>query len=267
MAIVTTDDKHYKSIANAIREYEMLGIGYTPENMAAGVRGACHAAKGSGYSLGLAEGERNGYDNGFMQGKDEGKDLGREEAKAECESKHYSAIVVGDGTSVLKIPDVPFKPDFLSICTLDNDIRLAERQMSTVVLNFRPLDQIFGFTYFTTGPKSGTTDLGYFSGGMLATIQMDVKASFEADGSVVLKDFVTGDKLPLFFAAGAGYLVQASKVIEKSDKERITDVINRLPDGGAYTITFPKAVKEVAFTSEEWAALIATKPTYTITLF
>jgi len=216
----------------------------------------------AGYNNGLAVGTEEGYSNGYENGIKYGEDA----ARMECESKHYTAVVVGDGTRVLKIPDVPFKPDLLSVCALDNDLRLAERQMSTVVLNFRSLDYIFGFTYLSSGPISGTMDLGYYTAGMLATIQMNIKTSFEADGSIVLKNFLSNN-LPVFFAAGVGYLVQASKVIEKSDKERITDVINRLPAGGAYTITLPKAVKEEAFTSEEWKALIATKSTYTITLF
>ncbi len=53
----------------------------------------------------------------------------------------------------------------------------------------------------------------------------------------------------------------------KLTKASITSVINALSnDKNGLTITLSQVAKEAAFTAEEWAALIATKPNWTISL-
>ena len=53
----------------------------------------------------------------------------------------------------------------------------------------------------------------------------------------------------------------------KLSKASIESVVNALSDTAAgKTVTFSKTAKEAAFTAEEWAALIATKPNWTISL-
>jgi hypothetical protein len=50
-------------------------------------------------------------------------------------------------------------------------------------------------------------------------------------------------------------------------KESITSIINALsPEITGQTATFKETAKEAAFTAEEWAALIATKPNWTFSL-
>ena len=61
-----------------------------------------------------------------------------------------------------------------------------------------------------------------------------------------------------------GFNVQWST---RLSKESITSIINALSDTtSGRTVTFSKTAKEAAFTSEEWAALIATKSNWTISL-
>lgn len=66
MAIVTTDDKHYKGIANAIRAKVGTTYGYTPSEMA--MLGIDEV-----YESGFKEGEEGGYKSGKTEGIEEGK--------------------------------------------------------------------------------------------------------------------------------------------------------------------------------------------------
>ena len=52
MAIVTTNDDHYKSIANAIRKQSETSHEWYPQDMADGVVLACGVAKNKGYQEG-----------------------------------------------------------------------------------------------------------------------------------------------------------------------------------------------------------------------
>lgn len=58
MGIVTTDDKHYKQIADALRHRGEPDKQYTPEEMADGIYSACDAQ----YMMGVAEGYSMGYE-------------------------------------------------------------------------------------------------------------------------------------------------------------------------------------------------------------
>jgi hypothetical protein len=59
MAIVTTDDKYYKQIADTIRQRGGLTNQYKPEEMADGIYDACEAK----YLMGVADGYSMGYDD------------------------------------------------------------------------------------------------------------------------------------------------------------------------------------------------------------
>lgn len=61
MAIITTDDKHYHAIADAIREKAGTDKPYTPDEMPLGV---AHA-----YGVGTADGYNVGMEDGTVQGK------------------------------------------------------------------------------------------------------------------------------------------------------------------------------------------------------
>lgn len=81
MSWVITDDKHYKAIADKIRQYGG-GVNETstfkPSEMAECVELAAVAQYGIGYQEGLANGHEFGYTEGFQEGYDDGFAVGEE---------------------------------------------------------------------------------------------------------------------------------------------------------------------------------------------
>lgn len=58
MGIITTDNKHYSTIANAIRRNQETEETFTPELMANGIDNACTAQYKKGFNAGLQAGYR-----------------------------------------------------------------------------------------------------------------------------------------------------------------------------------------------------------------
>ena len=79
MAIVRTDDKHYKAIADKLRSYGYTDTA-TPEEMPYFieyvVENECVAANQSGKEMGFEEGKSAGYDEGYSNGYDTGMSQG-----------------------------------------------------------------------------------------------------------------------------------------------------------------------------------------------
>lgn len=69
MAIVTTDDKHYRNIADAIREKTGEVTAYKPEEIPAGIGKVHKAGYAEGHTDGLSDGYTVGYNDGIDQGK------------------------------------------------------------------------------------------------------------------------------------------------------------------------------------------------------
>lgn len=101
----------------------------------------------------------------------------------------------------------------------------------------------------------------------------------EAYGVQVIDEIISTEKTVFSNTVfkGAKYLreVKFSGVIasnisipsEKLSRDSITSVINALSDTTTgMTITLSKTATEAAFTAEEWSALVATKPNWTISL-
>lgn len=92
MAIVRTDDKHYKAIANTLRSISGDSDLYTSEQLPSAITKGINDAHSAGinvgynegYGVGFGVGEEQGYNIGFSEGYDEGetngKDLGKQEA-------------------------------------------------------------------------------------------------------------------------------------------------------------------------------------------
>lgn len=80
MATVITDDKHYKGIAEKIREMAESEAVYKPDEMAAGVEAVHAKAYENGHTDGYTEGDligsekgyKNGYTNGYNAGTADG---------------------------------------------------------------------------------------------------------------------------------------------------------------------------------------------------
>lgn len=73
MAIVTTDNKHYKAIADALRKYEP-GFSYKPSAMADAVDAVRFSGELEGYQKGYVDGEAYGYESGYGIGYIDGTD-------------------------------------------------------------------------------------------------------------------------------------------------------------------------------------------------
>ena len=73
MAIVTTDDKHYKDIANVIRSRrnESADVKYKPSEMAGAVDRACQETYNKASELAFNNGYAYGLDTGRMQERSE----------------------------------------------------------------------------------------------------------------------------------------------------------------------------------------------------
>ena len=88
MAIVRTDDRHYKNIANTLRSISGDSDLYTPEQLPSAITKGINDAHGAGinvgynegYGVGYGVGEEQGYNIGFSEGYDEGETDGKQEA-------------------------------------------------------------------------------------------------------------------------------------------------------------------------------------------
>lgn len=82
MAIVTTDDKHYKNIADVMRSNSVHhhSARFQPWDMSLSLQtifdDCCGRDWGDGYTYGFEQGEEQGYDDGYDEGQNDGWELG-----------------------------------------------------------------------------------------------------------------------------------------------------------------------------------------------
>lgn len=81
MAIIKTDDKHYKNIASKIRDYAQTEDTYKPEEMANGIIQVYEQGSNEGFDAGYDYGEEQGFYNGFDIGYNEGEAIGYMEGR------------------------------------------------------------------------------------------------------------------------------------------------------------------------------------------
>ena len=72
MGLVLTDDRHYKAIADTIRENAPIEQSMTPAEMPDNIVAACEYNHDEGYSSGYETGSNDGYDDGYADGYDDG---------------------------------------------------------------------------------------------------------------------------------------------------------------------------------------------------
>ena len=160
--------------------------------------------------------------------------------------RHYKAVLTGDGTNSLKL-NLPFQPDLLQVaCT---DPRIMSHVGAVIFFNgdFNGIGRAAGTTMVTrvSGPynliMTTTTVENRLDGGCLTNIK---------DG--------TAD---CTFPEGLIYQVVATKIDDRSLKERYTEFVESLTGSGTAEVC--KAKIDQAFTAQEWSDLIATKPGWT----
>ncbi len=203
-------------------------------------------------------GRNTGWGEGYTDGYNGGKAAGLGEGAAICAAKHFTYNFIGDGSGSVSF-HVPFEPDAVQIYGYDTKVLNMPNTLLTFGFDLRALGRLGG-TLFYSSSGNGSA-VGNQAAGYSRVLE---RYSRTEDGVVTIKD-VGGTSVSLVFGNGCLYTAVAVKYTEQTDKERITDFVNRLTGSG--TAALNKAKVEAAFTNDEWAALIATKPNWTFTLF
>lgn len=190
-------------------------------------------------------------------------DAGKMEAEQVCRSKHFATVITGDDGTELSF-HLDFEPDRIDICCFDPDLRMYRGMIAFCHFDIAALGQGSGFHGIASGP-SNTTVLGTYSNALTAASNLPKRYKRDADGTVTIGNLIYND-LAGRWGKGMEYVISAAKVHAKSDKQRLTEIVERLPEGGTYNIHIQEAKKDAAFTDAEWNALIATKPTYTFVM-
>ena len=238
MAKVVTDDKHYRDMADTLR----MVLGNENTFKSAEMQNAMMSALSKEFS----KGELNG----------------RAEAERECRAKHFAQIVKGDGSTALTL-QLPFDPDVLYIFTNDPDARTTVSNVAYVEIDFSALGQLAGKKGCTLGGINSYANMicaPSTAYGMYARAE-DGTATIN---NVSLKLNNT-DYGVCKFKEGVNYVVLIAKLGLLPLKTRIEESVARLPDTKV-TAYYQSAKVNEALTSDEWAALMATKPNCTFSM-
>ena len=169
-------------------------------------------------------------------------------------AKHLIQTVFGNGTDTLTFA-VPFEPDTVTITT-NNYRAVSAGQIMYYNVNLRSVSPYLGSMRALKSDES-TTSFGTFN-------QSNISQVYSyADGMVSV---MIPSAFGIVFRDDCELVVIAEKYETRTDGEIITDIITRLDNDEGGSCTFSQAVKDAAFTDDEWAALIATKPNWTFTL-
>lgn len=182
----------------------------------------------------------------------EGKVDGLGEGAAICAAKHFVHNFVGDGSSSVSF-HVPFEPDTVQIIGCSPFANTKEYALAMFVYDRR------AFGFLGGAALHGKTSTGILTTTMMTTTSALKRYSRTEDGVITIKGIATS----VVFDPDYLYTVVAVKYTEQTDKERITDFVNRLTGSG--TVTLNQATVNAAFTDDEWAVLIAHKPDWTFT--
>ena len=285
MAKVVTDDKHYKDIADAIRNNPVTAPGkMKPEDMAKEAENAINGM----YSFGYGEGENAGYNEGFQEGYDDGFYGGEESGRAageQLEYDHFWDAFQQNGTrrnyqygfSGRGWNDNTFKPKYDIIinndpmrmfvnCEITNLRELLEKQGVSLDTSAVTTAQYMfdSCTLLTEVPHivCNASAAGLFSWCIaLKTVSIEVN-----ENTVFSSTFHRCDALENLTVVGtigqSGLTLQYSTKLSKAS---ITSVVNALSaTASGKSITFSKTAVNNAFATDEWSALAGTKTNWTI---
>lgn len=196
-----------------------------------------------------------GSDEAELQAKyDEGVTAGQENGAAICAAKHFVHNFVGDGGTSVSFC-VPFEPDTVELIGYDPLIL----HTPSAVLNF--IYDIASFGRVVGSCQSTDASISVKSA-VISHTGMVERFSQAEDGTITLHDLGSSSHTSNFIE-GFVYTVIAVKYTEQTDKERITEFVNKLTESG--TVILQQEKVNAALTEDEWAALIATKPDWTFT--
>ena len=219
--MVAVNRSSLEGIADALRTAHANNEKYKPSEMAAAITGVHEAGKSA--------------------------------AAAECQAKHFTTVIEGDGGDTLSF-NVPFEPDLISVTGYDPTVLLEENNAMQLIYDLRAFGIMGGMVLISMVNSSKLA--------ALTSVSALSRYSREADGTVTIRNIKdTGMKTGGIFRPNVMYSVSAVKYTDKTDRQRITAMVERLTGKGSLTVN--RAKVNAAFTDEEWAALIATKPDWT----
>ena len=214
----------------------------------------------AGRYIGTSEGVEIGYKDGFDKGYAAGVEQGKSESEAEFNSKHFSQLIKGDGTTSLTF-NLPFEPDFVSVFANSADARTLQGTVSYFDIDFVSLGQIIGKNGCTAG-KNGTGNYENRLSVPSTALSMYQRAD---NGDVTISNVATSANPVCYFANGVDYYVLASKYDLPPLKTQIEESVRRLPDTSC-TAYYQQIKIDAALTTSEWEALMAEKPNCTFKL-
>ena len=245
-----------------------------------------------GYQTGYAEGETAGEEKGREEGREEGRETGIAEGRqAEWsefwdayqkygKKRNYNAAFYGEGWNNRST----FKPKYPIIISggtsshsnmfyngpsgdLTKILSDAGAYFDTSgVTEFSTMFYVANFTRIPVIDTRGAIKIyDTFQSGNIVTIDGII---LRDDGSQTFNSgtFLTSKLVNVSFEGVIGNDI-VFKYCTKLSKDSITNIIGVLStETAGRTVTFSQVAKEAAFTDEEWAAIIATKPNWTISL-
>ena len=178
----------------------------------------------------------------------------RASALNECASRHYVMEFTGDNSGQVTF-QCPFEPDAVAVIGFDPFAYSTSGFFTCLVVDRRSFGRRAGALF--ASPSSG-----------ILTTPKGVLNCFQkiGDGEYKLHGFYGGSG-EIIFDARVKYQLVASKYTDKTDKERIIEFVEGLPDGGTDSITMYADKVNANFTEDEWATLIAKKPSYTFVMW
>ena len=192
-----------------------------------------------------------GSNEADLQAKyDEGVAVGEANGAAICAAQHFITNFYGNGTTTASFY-IPFEPDLLLVAGFSPLAYKGVDKASMAVFDFRAFGAVGGIG--TYGNTNGMANTMYGTSSSRFT---------QAENGMFTINGLSGSRT-VVFDSQIVYTVVAVKYTEQTDKERITEFVNHLTGSGTATL-YQKKV-EAAFTDEEWADLIATKPDWTFT--
>lgn len=285
MAIVTTDDKHYKDIADSIRfggevanDESTQKIKLKPSEMAVANRNIMVDCYYYGYYEGDRDGRLLGIEQGIEQGKQAQYDAFWNDVFDTVNSyvTHkflFAGRVWNDNTfsPTQSLSSKNVEAMFRETCIVDLK-GILER--NGVTFDFSKATSVDHFAYNSTIQNFPTIDFSsaerinscfaYLSGDNVSiplTLKSDGSQKFTspfANSKGIVNLSITG------VIGQGGFDVQWSTKLSKAS---ITSIINALSTTtSGLAVTLSQTAVNNAFTSDEWSALIATKQNWTISL-
>lgn len=291
MALVVTDDKHYKDIADAIRNgapdgHHMKALDFKPSEMPAAVELACSESEDAGYWMGYGDGERNGYSDGFQEGYDDGFTVGEQTEydrfwnayqqngsrtdyqrafsgpcwNAETLHPKYNiAPKWGGATAMFQGNMFPgsLKQHFESI---GKSLDFSALSSATNIF--------YGASTITELPDLDFGSCKEFSSVFVGCTSLHTLKIKVSETMPFSSGFTNCSALVNFTIEGTvgqnGLNLQWSTKLSKTSIESVVNALSTTTSG--LSVTLSKTAVNTAFATEEWATLAATKSNWTINL-